>query len=333
MESNMFYNDCPKCLRDYLNYLTTVKNRSELTVSNYYLDIRLFLRYLMQENNLTGKTDFFDIKIAQIPEELIKSVTLEDILGFLSFSATVLENNAKSRARKAVAIRRFFRYLTINKQWFNINPAENLEMPSPKQTLPKHLTVEQATTLLNTCSEFKDWMDYRDYAIITLFLNCGMRLSELVRIDVTDIKCTQFNNENTFFIKILGKGSKERIVYLNEACVKACNDYIQVRPESKDKAMFLSKQHKRISNRRIQQMLEEKLQLSGLSGMGFSVHKLRHTAATLMYQNGVDVRVLKDVLGHESLDTTQIYTHVANEQMRRAINQNPLGSITGRKKV
>lgn len=328
----MTFSDCPKCLKEYLNYLVTVKTRSELTVSNYYLDIRLFLRYLMQENNLTGKTDFFDIKIDQIPDELIKSVTLEDILGFLSFCATALGNNAKSRARKAVSIRRFFRYLTINKQWFGINPAENLEMPSPKQTLPKHLTIEQATTLLNTCSQFNDWKDYRDYAIITLFLNCGMRLSELTRIDVTDIKYTQINGENTYFIKILGKGSKERIVYLNEACIKACNDYIQIRPESKDKAMFLSKQHKRISNRRIQQMLEKKLELSRLSGMGFTVHKLRHTAATLMYQNGVDVRVLKDVLGHESLDTTQIYTHVANEQMRQAINQNPLSSIARGKK-
>ena len=165
--------------------------------------------------------------------------------------------------------------------------------------------------------------------MITFFLNCGMRLSELVGINVNDYISTQEGGVQIHRIKVLGKGSKERIVYLNPACVSAYENYMKVRPETKEKALFISKRLTRISNRRVEQIIDEKLKLSGLSGMGFSVHKLRHTAATLMYQNGVDVRALKEVLGHENLDTTQIYTHVANEQIRNAMNMNPLANISG----
>ena len=325
----MKFDDCPAYLQEYLNYIETIKLRSRMTVKNYYTDIKLFLRFLKLNNGLADGQVFGEIKIEDVSEELVKKVTLNDLLAFLSYTSSERENHAQARARKAVALRQFFKYLTVKKMWFEVSPAQNLELPSPKKTLPKHLTIEQATELLKTCSDFKDWNDYRDYCMITFFLNCGMRLSELVGINVNDYISTQEGGVQIHRIKVLGKGSKERIVYLNPACVSAYENYMKVRPETKEKALFISKRLTRISNRRVEQIIDEKLKLSGLSGMGFSVHKLRHTAATLMYQNGVDVRALKEVLGHENLDTTQIYTHVANEQIRNAMNMNPLANISG----
>lgn len=301
--------------------------RSELTVKNYYTDIKLYLRFLKIERGLCKSEEFDTIKISDVTEELVKTSTLNDLLSFLSYVSTERDNQGKARARKAVSLRQFFKYLTIKKMWFEVSPAQNLELPSPKKSLPKHLTIEQATELLRTCSDFKSWEDYRDFCMITFFLNCGMRLSELVGINYNDYMSTTAGGQTVTYIKILGKGNKERIVYLNSACISAYQNYISVRPEGKDKALFISRRGTRISNRRVEQIIEEKLKLSGLSGMGFSVHKLRHTAATLMYQNGVDVRVLKEVLGHENLDTTQIYTHVANEQIRNAIDMNPLAEL------
>ena len=323
----MKFNDCPPYLQEYLNYISTIKMRAELTVKNYYTDIKLFLRFIKKENGLCGNEEFDEIIISDVSEELVKKTTLNDLLSFLAYVSSERDNHGKARARKAVALRQFFKYLTIKKLWFEVSPAQNLELPSPKNALPKHLTIEQATELLKTCSDFKGWEDYRDFCMITLFLNCGMRLSDLVGINCTDYMSTTVNGQNVTYIKVLGKGSKERIVYLNPACISAYNNYIAVRPETRDRALFISRRGTRISNRRVEQIIEEKLKLSGLSGMGFSVHKLRHTAATLMYQNGVDVRVLKEVLGHENLDTTQIYTHVANEQIRNAIDMNPLADI------
>lgn len=324
----MKFDDCPAYLQEYLNYIETIKMRSPLTIKNYYSDIKLFLRFLKVNAGIAETDEFEKIRIEDVPEKLLRSVTLNDILAFLSYTSSERDNHSKARARKAVALRQFFKYLTVKKMWFDVSPAQNLELPSPKNALPKHLTIEQATELLKACSDFKDWTDYRDYCMITFFLNCGMRLSELVGIDVNDYISTKEGGEQIHRIKVLGKGSKERIIYLNPACVSAYENYLSVRPDVKEKALFLSMRYKRISNRRVEQIIEEKLKLSGLSGMGFSVHKLRHTAATLMYQNGVDVRALKEVLGHENLDTTQIYTHVANEQIRNAMNMNPLAGIT-----
>ena len=325
-----YYDDSPQFLTDYLNYITTIKARSELTRKNYYTDLRLFLRFLKVKNSLVDKnTDFNTILIYDTPAEIVKNVRLEDLLEFLTFTATDRDNQSKARSRKAVALRQFFKYLTDNKGWFAVSPAYRLELPSPKNALPKHLTIEQATQLLQDCSEIKSWTDARDYCIVTFFLNCGMRLSELVGINVNDCRRSKDPATGTeySFIKVLGKGAKERIIYLNEACVDAYNAYLSLRPETlNEKALFVSthKNHKRISNRRVQQIIEEKLMKSGLDGQGFSVHKLRHTAATLMYQNGVDVRVLKEILGHENLDTTQIYTHVADAQIMNAMSKNPL---------
>ncbi len=338
MLTNFTYkNDAPDYLIDFLDYMSVIKSRSPLTIKNYYCDLRLFLRYLkVQKNPELSKEDFSEIKIADTPADYIKSVVLSDIIGFLNFTLDQRENHQKARARKAVSIRQFFKYLTDNKGWFDVSPALKLELPSPKNALPKHLTIEQANQLLKECSDIQNWADSRDYCMITFFLNCGLRLSELVGISVNDyIKSVDpKTNEQYSFLKVIGKGNKERVIYLNNACVSAYEAYLKVRPKvQNEKALFLSKQYKRISNRRVEQIIEEKMMKSGLAGYGFSVHKLRHTAATLMYQNGVDVRILKEVLGHENLNTTQIYTHVSDSQIKQAMDQNPLSYIEAPDKI
>lgn len=327
-----YRNDAPQYLIDFLDHISVIKGRSQLTVKNYYCDLRLFLRYLKVQNDSSlSSVDLSEISISDTPESYVKKVTLTNIMGFLHFAMNNRDNHQKARARKAVAIRQFFKFLTDQKGWFEVSPAAKLELPSPKNALPKHLTIEQANQLLSECSEIKSWADSRDYCMITFFLNCGMRLSELVGISVNDyIRSIDPKTGNSYsFLKVIGKGNKERVIYLNNACVSAYEAYIKVRPNvQNEKALFLSKQYKRISNRRVEQIIEEKLMKSGLSGYGFSVHKLRHTAATLMYQNGVDVRVLKEVLGHENLNTTQIYTHVSDNQIKQAMDQNPLSDLT-----
>ncbi len=346
MANNNKYSDAPQLLKDYIMYLRLVKNRSELTVLNYYTDIRSFLRfYKIKLGRASSDPDEYSkIDISDISESDIKSVDLMIVQEYLMFTKTEKSNEHKARYRKAVALRQFFKFLTNNKGLFEVNPMTNLELPSPKPALPKYLTLEQAMEMLaNIDTPFQK----RDYCIIVFLLNCGMRLSELVGINITDIRCTHdIDGNEVYTLKVLGKGSKERIVYLNNACVNAYMDYIDptvtdeeqraeqgMRPFStKDTALFLSRRGTRISNRRVQQIVDDCLKSCGLDNMGLSVHKLRHTAATLMYQNGVDVRVLKDVLGHENLNTTQIYTHVSNAQMQDAMRNNPLNNVAFNKK-
>jgi site-specific recombinase XerD len=336
-------NEAPDFLREFLDYFSTIKGRSANTIKSYFHDIKCFLRFMKVKHGIAPPdTEFEEIAVDDFPSDLIKTVQLYDILEFLHFLANERGNSLKARHRRGVAIRQFFKYLTNNKQWFEVSPALNLEMPGAKPPLPKSLNLEQAVELLKACEyDTEDWKSVRDYCIMTFFLNCGMRLSELVGLDIHDFKRERLpanseGDEYVYYIKVLGKGSKERIIYLNPACVSAHERYAEKREELYlknerlrfEKAMFLSKKNKRISARRVQQIIEEKLRECGLDGLGFSVHKLRHTAATLMYRNGVDIRVLKEVLGHENLGTTQIYTHVANEQMRQAVNNNPLASVS-----
>lgn len=331
--------DTPECLREFLSYMSTIKGRSENTVLSYYNDLKMFFRFLKQKHNLIPSgTAFNEIKIADTPEEIIRSVTLYDAMEFLHYMSSDRHNSPRARARRAVAMRQFYKFLTNNKLWYTSSPLDKLELPSPKAALPKHLTIEQALALLKAPSSAQNATDEvteaRDYCILTLFLNCGMRLSELTGLNVNDYKRTIMPGyeDGIHTLKVLGKGNKERIIYLNQACVLAYERYMEARAlvvrENQflqhEKALFLSAKHRRISGRRVQQIIENALKTAGLDGMGFSVHKLRHTAATLMYQNGVDVRVLKEILGHENLNTTQIYTHVANQQMIEAMKNNPL---------
>lgn len=341
---NNKYDDAPQLIKDFIFYEQIVKGRSELTVKNYYNDLRTFFRFYKV---LNGRADsdpesFSEINISDITERDILSAGLDTAQQFLIFMKDERNNEQKARYRKAVSLRQFYKFLTNNKHLFDVSPMANLELPSPKPALPKYMTLEQALEML-THIDTPD--QKRDYCIVVFFLNCGMRLSELVGINIKDIrKTTDSDGAEIYSLKVLGKGNKERIVYLNDACVAAFNEYVapdETDPDiraaagrrdmsAKTDALFISRRNTRISNRRVQQIVEECLKRSGLDNLGLSVHKLRHTAATLMYQNGVDVRVLKDVLGHENLNTTQIYTHVSNSQMQNAMNQNPLSNVTNK---
>lgn len=342
---NNKYDNAPQLLKEYLVYLQLVKNRSELTVLNYYTDLRTFFRYYKIRNHRASDdpAEFQNIDITDITEADIKSVDLMIAQDFLIFTKNEKDNHPKARYRKGVALRQFFKYLTNNKGLFEVNPLANLELPTPKQALPKYLTLDESLEMLSNVSNINSPDQKRDYCIITFFLNCGMRLSELVGINLSDVRRVRDSSGNEVYtLKVLGKGNKERIIYLNDACVNAYNDYLNLTETDNEKrasagnrcmtaktdALFLSRRQTRISNRRVQQIVEDCLKACGLDNRGLSVHKLRHTAATLMYQNGVDVRVLKEVLGHENLNTTQIYTHISNEQMENAMNRNPLSSVS-----
>lgn len=314
----------PNVVIEFLTYNEAIKNKSSATIDEYFLDLQTFFRYIKPVKGLvTPDTDFEDIEISDISIDLIKTITINDLYAFLVFCKNERNNNATTRARKATTLRRFFKYLSVQTNQIDENPAELLESPKVKKSLPKYLTLDEATELLNSVKDETNPNYKRDFCILTLFLNCGMRLSELCNLNVTDIR-----SDNT--IRILGKGNKERTIYLNNACTSALSDYLPVRPnndikpEYKD-ALFISRNKRRLSNKTVQHIVYTNLEKIGMGGQGYSVHKLRHTAATLMYQYGnVDIRILQDLLGHENLGTTQIYTHVADNQLKKAMDANPL---------
>lgn len=319
-----------EAVQQFAIYKRTIQGCSEKTVNEYMLDIRTFFRYLIaKENGIDISSDEFDeIDVRSIDAEYLSKIKTEQIYEFLFYTGDVRKNMWAAKARKLSAIKGLYKYLTVKRNLFDENPAINIESPKPKKTLPKFLSLDESLLLLQAILDDKESNTrIRDYAIVTLFLNCGMRLSELVGINLTDI------DRDLRSLRVLGKGNKERIIYLNSACQSALNDYLQIRKSDKyqtvtTKALFLSRLNKRVSVKTVQWMVYKYLERAGLEAKRFSVHKLRHTAATLMYQSGnVDVRVLKDILGHEQLNTTQIYTHVSNEHMKNAMDQNPLATV------
>ena len=322
--------DNPDYLNSFLDYNTTILNKSPNSIKEYNYDLAMFLRYIKLHFKMTDETDFSKISIKDISLETIKQIKLDDIHSFLSYLTNTYHSKAATRARKASSIRVFFSYLSQKTNMIEINPAQNLETPKLDKRLPKYLSLDDSRKLLNTVANEDNRKSKRDHAIITLFLNCGMRLSELVGININDI------NFSDCKLNVIGKGNKERTIYLNKACMKAINDYLSVRPKegiktdkhnSRD-ALFLSERKERISRRTVQYIVNKELSKAGLDASKYSVHKLRHTAATLMYQYGdVDIRALQEVLGHESISTTEIYTHVANVQARDAIESNPLADL------
>lgn len=330
-----YRNEAPPVLRDFLSYHETIKGHSRATVDEYFLDLRNFFRYLKIERGLVPRSAELDeISIKDVDLDLIASVMLNDVYDYMAFlSRDKVKNErsrepeyglmASSRARKIATIRSFYKYLTVKTKQLEVNPVEGLDTPKTTKSLPRYLSLDESRRLLDAVDGVNS---ERDYCIICLFLNCGLRISEIVGLNVGDVR------EDS--LRILGKGNKERIVYLNEACQAAIEDYKPVRSQmagSSVSAFFVSNRRKRMSRETVHAMVKKTLLKAGLDPDKYSSHKLRHTAATLMLQNGVDVRTLQEVLGHEHLNTTQIYTHVDNSELRLAAQANPLADYISEK--
>lgn len=320
----------PEFINSFLDYSITILNKSSNSIKEYNYDLSMFFKFIKLHFHMTDENDFKKINIDDLTIDTVKKITLNDIHAFISYLTQQYHSKSTTRARKISTIRIFFKYLSRTAKLIDINPAQDLETPKLDKRLPKYLSLEDSKKLLISTSNEDNRNSERDYAIITLFLNCGMRLSELVGINISDIN---FSDQK---LNVIGKGNKERTIYLNSACIKALSNYLQVRPKQgvkhdnkySDKALFLSERKTRISNRTVENVVTKHLQAAGLDIKKYSVHKLRHTAATLMYQYGnVDIRALQELLGHESISTTEIYTHVSNTQVRNAVESNPLADM------
>lgn len=325
------YTDCPVILRDFLTYHETIKGQSSLTIHEYYLDLRMFLRFVkLMRNEMPMNTPLDDIPIKDIDIAFIRDITTSDIFDFLSYLASDRPLNpesvtsdqgvsASTRARKLSAIKSFYKYLTVRTKQLQENPVADLEYPKLRKSLPKYLTMEQSAALLKSVSGQNQ---VRDYAILMLFLNCGIRRSELVGLNMTDVYEDR--------IRVVGKGNKERFVYFGTPCRKAIDAYLVERNEkilTDNRALFGSRNGNRISVTAVHRLVEKALKQAGLDSTQFSAHKLRHTAATMMLSGGVDVKTVQEVLGHENLNTTQIYTHIENTELKLASQANPLSKL------
>jgi len=323
--------EAPEIIKGFLIYHETIKGHSKKTADEYYLDLRTFFRYLKLDRGLVPRdTELEEISVSDIDLNFVKSVTVTEVYDYLAFLSRDRVKNAKSReaeygtkastrARKVSTLRSYYKYLSTKAKLIDENPLKDIDVPKIPATLPRYLNLSEAQTLLSSVdSKNKE----RDYCIICLFLNCGLRISEIVGLNLSDIRADH--------LKVFGKGSKERIIYLNDACVEAINNYLLVRKgiAAIDRnALFLSNRRTRISREAVHSMVKVSLAKAGLDADKYSAHKLRHTAATLMLKNGVDVRTLQELLGHENLNTTQIYTHIDNSELRIAAEANPLSKF------
>ena len=325
------YSDCPQVLRDFLIYHETIKGQSPRTISEYYLDLRMFLRFIkLMRADMPIHTRLDEIDIRDVDLDFIRGITTTDIFDFLSYLANDRTPNPDSpapdygispaaRARKLSAIKSFYKYLTVRTRQLAENPVADLEYPKLRKSLPKYLTLEQSAALLQAVSGPNE---KRDYAILMLFLNCGIRRSELVGLNLTDVYEDR--------IRVLGKGNKERIVYFGAACRKAIDAYLPERNKkvlSDNRALFGSRDGNRISVTAVHRLVKKALSAAGLDATQLSAHKLRHTAATMMLSGGVDVKTVQEVLGHENLNTTQIYTHIESTELKIAAEANPLSRL------
>ena len=325
------YSDCPQILKDFLTYHETIKGQSQLTISEYYLDLRMFLRFVkLMRNDMPIQTRLDDIDIRDINLDFISKIDSSDVFDFLSYLANDRTANPDnkipeygisptSRARKLSAIKSFYKYLTVRTKQLEENPVAELEYPKLRKSLPKYLTMEQSTRLL-ACVDGQNKL--RDYAILMLFLNCGIRRSELVGLNITDVYEDR--------IRVVGKGNKERFVYFGTPCKKAIDAYMVERSKKQltdNHALFASRNGNRISVTAVHRLVDKALLQAGIDPTQYSAHKLRHTAATMMLSGGVDVKTVQEVLGHENLNTTQIYTHIENTELKIAAEANPLSKL------
>ena len=325
------YMDCPLVLREFLAYHENIKGQSLKTIQEYYLDLRMFLRFIVLiKNEMPYDTDINSIPIKQVDLDLIRTINKGDVMDFLSYLANdrVFGENrtfedpgigSAARARKLSSIKSFFKYLTVRMSLLEKNPVQDLEYPKIRKSLPKYLTLEESAKLLQAVQGPNA---RRDFAILMLFLNCGIRRAELVGLNLTDIYEDR--------IRVVGKGNKERIVYMGSACKRAIDAYLTERNQivlSDNRALFGSRDKNRISESAVHRLVKKHMLAAGLDATQFSAHKLRHTAATLMLSNGVDVKTVQEVLGHENLNTTQIYTHIENTELKIASEANPISKI------
>lgn len=311
----------PMFLNDYLTYLDVIRGKARRTVTEYCNDCTLFLRWLHCIQHKQPVSEAGEAVISDMTAADLSPVTVSVLYDYIRYLRDVRGNTPRSVSRRLSAVRSMFKYLVKTKGMLSVDPCQNLELPTVKKGLPRFLTLEESRRMLEQTEKMSSHDSLRDYCIVTLFLNCGFRLAELVGMNVGDV---DFYNRQ---VRVLGKGSKERIVYLNDACLSALQDYLNARdnPPEEPHALFLSRNHRRISRRRVQQIVEQALAAAGLAGRGLSTHKLRHTAATLMYQHGgADILTLKEILGHQSISTTEIYTHLSSEKRQDAIDSNPL---------
>lgn len=316
--------EAPPILQEFLDYHESILSHSAKTVEEYFLDLRAFFRYLkMRRDPDLAQTPVQEISIQSVDLDFVSKTQLSEIYGFLSYlsgSAQADKAESSTRARKCASIRSFFNYLCVNTQQLEANPTQALNSPKLRKALPRYLSLAESLQLLEAVSGPNA---IRDYCILTLFLNCGLRVGELVGLDLQDLR------EDT--IRVLGKGNKERQLYLNEACLGALEEYLTIRPQPKDdpkhkNALFVSRNKTRLTTRAVENIVQKAVTQAGLPPE-YSPHKLRHTAATLMLNNGVDIRTLQDVLGHENLGTTQIYTHISDANMKMAVDANPLAKV------
>ena len=325
------YSDCPQILREFLIYHENIKGQSPLTISEYYLDLRMFLRFMkLMRNDMPITTKLEDIDIKDIDLDFLQEIETADVFDFLSYLSNDRAVNPDSpapdygisptaRARKLSAIKSFYKYLTVRTKQLQENPVAELEYPKLRKSLPRYLTMEQSAALLKAVSGQNE---KRDYAILMLFLNCGIRRSELVGLNLTDVYEDR--------IRVVGKGNKERFVYFGSACRKAIDAYLEERNQkvlTDNRALFGSRDGNRISVTAVHRLVKKALLQAGLDSTQFSAHKLRHTAATMMLSGGVDVKTVQEVLGHENLNTTQIYTHIENTELKIAAEANPLSKL------
>ena len=331
------YSDCPQILREFLIYHENIKGQSPLTISEYYLDLRMFLRFIkLMRNDMPMSTELADIDIQDIDLDFIRGIDTSDVFDFLSYLANDRAIDPQSaapeygispsaRARKLSSIKSFYKYLTVRTKQLEENPVAELEYPKLRKSLPKYLTLEQSSALLQAVSGQNE---KRDYAILMVFLNCGIRRSELVGLNLTDVYEDR--------IRVVGKGNKERFVYFGSACRKAIDAYLVEREQkvlTDNRALFGSRDGNRISVTAVHRLVKKALLQAGLDSAQFSAHKLRHTAATMMLSGGVDVKTVQEVLGHENLNTTQIYTHIENTELKIAAEANPLSKLDFSEKV
>lgn len=318
------YDDVPDILRNYLNYMLVIKGRSENTVKEYYYDLRTFFKYIHAISNDLDILNLDKIELDNFDDNLLKQVELNDLYEFMTYINNFKSSNDSYKARKVASLRSFYNYLSTKIGFMENNPAINLDTPKLKKRVPKFLTLEESIRLLKSIGgKFRE----RDIAIFVLFLNCGLRLSELVGINISNI------NFEKRTLRIIGKGNKERIVFLNNICIEAINSYLVVRPtdvEYSDKdALFISSKNRRISNRMVEILAKKYFKAADIDATRYSPHKLRHTAATIMYKEGnVDIKTLQEILGHVSISTTQIYTHINSQDMKDAADNNPFNSVS-----